>query len=214
MKASLCFRCAPPARHFCRHPKQAARTWAACGLLVLAGCGGRASISGLRPISPPQHLRNILFDSNAELEFPEVASGQPVLEWAAYVPPRRATPNATQPERVSYDLWIWQSRFGRPPLLVYERTGLPTPKHQVECRLKPDNAYYWSVRARVESGGETRLTAWSCIRRAFNPLTAAAHRDDAAAVSYFRFVTPGSPHDPPPMGCASWMEFFEETLTR
>ena len=182
---------------------------AALCLLLLPGCAYNASIHGLRPVSPPQRMGAMMSDSNPGLEYPVVASSRPVLEWEAFVPPQGPTANNTAPRHITYDLRIWETSQGSPAYLVYERIALPSPIHQVEHRLRYGTRYFWSVRARFEINGETRLTDWSRSLHPYRPFASADRPGEIPASNYFRFATPGS-HTT--SGLSRWDEFFAEKI--
>ncbi len=72
--------------------------------------------------------------------------------------------------------------------MVYSRQGLPEPGHKIEAPLEPVTEYFWSVRARFELDGQTRVTPWSAALGdpAEGPL-------QLPRPSYFRFKTPPRP---------------------
>jgi hypothetical protein len=43
---------------------------------------------------------------------------------------------------------------------VYRRDGLLRPEHVLEEALAPNARYFWTVRARFELDGATRVTGW------------------------------------------------------
>lgn len=139
---------------------------------------------------------------------PIVASNSPLLEWEAYVPPQQTTANGATPSRVTYDLWIWQNRLCSPSRLVYAKTGLSAPRHQVERQLMPATGYFWAVRARIQTGGETRLTEWNRVLLPTHPITRPNQPGSLAAFDYFRFVTPGGVNDESKSELANWKEIF------
>lgn len=202
MKTNLFVRKTRAVRHSGCGLRNSTGACAACWLLLLAGCTNDAVIQGLRPVSPPPRLGPILSGSSD----PIVASNPPVLKWEAYVPPRRASTSDTTPSRITYDLWIWQNRLCSPSRLVYVKTALPAPRHQVERRLKPATGYFWAVRARIETGGEIRLTEWTRVLLPTHPNTRPGQPGDLAAFDYFRFVTPGGAIDASKSDLANWEE--------
>jgi hypothetical protein len=100
--------------------------------------------------------------------FIPVASRRPELQWESF--PRRADRSEKHAALlqhitdVRYDLRLWRVKPFMPPLLVYQRFGLPRPQHKVEMTLAPEAQYFWSVRARFDVRGETRATRWSAYR--------------------------------------------------
>ncbi len=94
----------------------------------------------------------------------EVGSLRPMLAWTAQPVPgereRDLLPALTGP--VTYDLRIWRAAIaGRPPLLVYERTGLTEPSHRIDRPLEPATRYLWTVRAVFATADGPRITVWS-----------------------------------------------------
>jgi len=95
-----------------------------------------------------------------------------------------------------YDLIIWKpvgarhadrdsfsdERFSRSKVwisvnslaVVYERHDLREASHAVEAALDPNTEYAWSVRARFELNGETRVSEWSLVAMT-EPLSYATH---------------------------------------
>ena len=67
---------------------------------------------------------------------------------------------------VAYELKIWRAyRVDRhewvPETLVYSRSGLGTPGHEVEIPLEAEETFVWAVRARFRLDGEWRVSPWS-----------------------------------------------------
>ncbi len=159
-------------------------------LLPLAACAAPLDVVGLRPLAPEPY-------GNA----PKLDSLQPELRWESF--PRPADREAdrggwvNRVRRVTYDLRIWRGSrdpYGYqeiyPAELVYSRTALATPGHLVEMPLAPDTQYVWSVRARFELDGQTRVTPWGVLLVPGQSVV-----DDPRSVSvpprgYYRFVTP------------------------
>lgn len=142
-------------------------TWR--GLLCIAllsgiGCStSQSAVFGLRPEYPA-----------ATVDHAKVDSLRPTLRWEAF--PRPADLGADSDGwlgrvgDVTYDLRIWRSerdaseerRF--PGDLVYSRNGLPASAHRIESGLTPDTKYVWTIRARFELDGKTRVTEWGMLR--------------------------------------------------
>ena len=127
--------------------------------------------------------------------FGEVAldSLQPALEWEAF--PGLGFPEVdtegvlSRIRRVSYDLRVWRAdNNDLPDDLVYLRHALPTPQHKLEEPLEPSTKYFWTVRARFELDGQTRVTPWAVNRRrkGYSP----DHLDRVTNPFYYRFETP------------------------
>ena len=129
------------------------------------------TVFGLWPEEPP--LRYKPFDvwtgGNCYV-WPRLDSAQPVLRWQPFPRPADLASDTdgllTQIESVSYDLRIWQGRDEHQMTenLAYAREALPNPFHQVEVLLPRRSWFFWSVRARFELNGQTRVTEWSRIQ--------------------------------------------------
>lgn len=97
-----------------------------------------------------------------------VDSLQPTLRWEAF--PRAAdlaVPGSplARARNIRYELRIarvpqnfYETRVFEP---VYSRDDLPLPQHTLEQPLWPGSRYSWSVRARFDLDGLTRITPWS-----------------------------------------------------
>jgi hypothetical protein len=139
-----------------------------------AGCAGdTVQVFGFSPVQPAFTLRN---------RFPSVRSLNPTLEWQ----PTPLTVAAGEISNVRYDVIIWKGirvrhaddgSFGDEKFsqseawisvnslaTVYERHGLMESSHTVESPLEPNTEYAWSVRARFELDGETRVSEWSLVK--------------------------------------------------
>ena len=100
--------------------------------------------------------------------FTPVASRRPELQWELF--PRHADKNGKHEQLLKqivntrYDLRLWRVEPNMPPELVYQRLGLPQPRHKIEHTLARNAQYFWSVRARFDIAGQTRATRWSAYR--------------------------------------------------
>ncbi len=96
-----------------------------------------------------------------------------------------------QPHDVTYDLRVWRAEDGFPGTLVYQRTALPEPLHIVERPLKPSSDYFWTVRARFQVNGRTRVTPWAVTqdRHGYSP----DRLDRVTNDFYYRLTIPTSP---------------------
>jgi hypothetical protein len=56
---------------------------------------------------------------------------------------------------------VWASVDSLTP--VYERSGLSEPSHAFETTLEANTDYAWSVRARFDVDGRTRVSQWSLV---------------------------------------------------
>lgn len=132
--------------------------------LVSAGCVS-PPVYGLRPTHPEPRLAAPLESSHFRAAFVRVDSRQPTLRWEPF--PDEVDRKAGLPShvsQVSYDLKILRAELGHPSRVIYERVGLPVPSHRVEEPLERSARYFWTVRARFELNGATRVTPWSRLR--------------------------------------------------
>ena len=96
------------------------------------------------------------------------ASGGRALSWNSF-PTEDYEPLRGRITDVTYELRIWKGyaplRDHRAPeTLVYSRSGLSHPLHDVEDALSTHSAYVWSVRARFKLDGRPRATPWATER--------------------------------------------------
>lgn len=146
----------------------------------------------LRPIYP-------------ETSRPKVDSRRPQLRWEPF--PRTLDHERGDPaliakiRDVTYDLKIWEPDDDAPGRLVYERTGLPEPSHQVQLSLEPERRYFWTFRARFTVDGQPMATRWAFARFLGSwehgprdergaHLLEVCHSDQIDFHNYYRFVTP------------------------
>jgi hypothetical protein len=120
--------------------------------LLLAGCAEPLYVQGLRPLQAKGHWWDAV---------PSPDTLRPTLRWE---------PLRDDPDRrvIGYDLRVWRAASNWPPgrpdrALVYRRDALPDAAHQLETALEPRTEYVWTVRARVEIDGATRVTEWSRV---------------------------------------------------
>jgi hypothetical protein len=122
------------------------------------------------------------------LYFTVIDSLRPKLRWGAFpreLDHRRLDPSTLQKVgNVTYDLKIWEAESCERSRLVYERTGLLTPVHQIEESLEPASRYFWSVRAKYTLDGWMMATRWAH----FDPHT--CYPNDITDWQYHRFITP------------------------
>lgn len=131
------------------------------GLCVtFTGCTFRAPVFGLSP-EYPGNLHSFLDKKNV---YVEIGSLTPTLRWESF--PRIMDVQADKEgimgriKDVAYDLKIWRSEDDFPVFLIYSGEGLPDPFYKVENLLEPCTKYLWTVRARFELDGQTRVTEW------------------------------------------------------
>ncbi len=127
----------------------------------------------------------------AALQYPQASSLDPVLEWDQFPDEkeRQLIKENTGGDisEVHYDLRVWQAEKGQPVELVYERSGLASPNHQLEEPLQPDSPYFWSFRACFQLEGRRACTPWAFSASPGAPCTARPIPFD----NYYRFRTPG-----------------------
>lgn len=117
---------------------------------------------GLRPLYPEKP------GSYSFSKIATVDSLQPTLRWEAF--PRGADLESSgnhlaRARNIRYELRIARTADEAAGIAafntVYQRDNLPEPQHTLEQPLEPGREYFWSVRARFELDGSTRLTPWS-----------------------------------------------------
>ncbi len=123
---------------------------------------------------------------------------QPTFRWGSF---RVATGSKrdqqgllSRSEDVTYDLKVWRADSNTfPSDLVYARDGLSSPSHLVEDVLEPSTTYFWTVRARFDLDGQTRVTPWAVTlaRTGYSP----EQFDRVTNDFYYRFKTPPSQHE-------------------
>jgi len=78
---------------------------------------------------------------------------------------RRADGTMQNVDNVRYELKIFESvtagSWSRPGPLIYQAVDLSQPEHRVSAKLQPCTEYLWTVRARFELDGRTRVTEWT-----------------------------------------------------
>ena len=143
-------------------------------LIVLAHCStGTGLTTGLKVIYP-QPVRGDSGDDIFEMD-----SLRPTFRWESFPRPQDLRNGEDgllgRIHNVTYDLKIWRVQDGYPPKVslnrqtfpeplhppVYYRQGLLKPLHRIEEPLEPSTKYIWSVRARFEVDGGTRVIPWA-----------------------------------------------------
>lgn len=131
--------------------------------LSLTACSMKSQTYGLKPLYPENRRSSGAFGSPVIL-FTEVDSLQPLLRWEPF-----PTPEDRELYReglfesikdIRYDIKIWLSDNDSPGLLIYSETGLPEPQFKLQKSLLYCSKYFWSIRARFEVEGKTRVTDW------------------------------------------------------
>jgi hypothetical protein len=129
------------------------------GLLLLVGACAPDAVIGLRPEYPPIGQ---LFPYGHE--FVEVDSLQPTFRWESF--PRKQDRMADKEgilshlTSVTYDLQIWLAENGLPSARVYAKQGLTDTSHRINQPLARATMYFWTIRARFQINGESRVTEW------------------------------------------------------
>lgn len=96
---------------------------------------------------------------------------QPTLRWEAFPRPADITAEnspLTNARNIRYELRIYRVTNEKSIInnfeVVYYKDDLIYPYHKLEQPLQADSHYYWSVRARFELDGITRVTPWAGIK--------------------------------------------------
>ena len=111
---------------------------------------------------------------------------QPDLQWKPF------SSSPPEGQKIRYDIKIWRADKNDLPLeLAYVRHGIPSPHHIVETTLQESTTYFWTVRARLNLKGQTRVTPWAVTqnRNEYAPSTL----DRVTNPFYFKFTTPPHP---------------------
>jgi len=158
--------------------------------LPLAACAAPLDVAGLRPLAPEPYSHP-----------PKLHSLQPELRWESFPRPTDLKTDrsgwVSRVRHVTYDLRIWRGSrdpYGYqevyPAELVYSRTALAMPEHLVETPLAPDTQYLWSVRARFELDGQSRVTPWGVLLMPGHSVGDDPRSASVPPRGYYRFVTP------------------------
>lgn len=139
--------------------------------MVLAGCVS-PSVYGLRPEYPVPRLAPDPFFTfqhpHPRAAFVDADSRQPTLRWQPFPDDDDRKEDRegllNQVHHVTYDLKLLRAERDHPSQLIYTRSELPEPSHRVETVLERSTHYFWTVRARFELNGVTRVTPWGRIR--------------------------------------------------
>jgi len=169
----------------------------------MAACTFEAHVSGFEPVDPP-----VTFTSNPlkpiGLDWPTVSTLQPTLRWEP-IPGVHydhwtleeqpfITADLAHVTNVSYDLRIWKTDGGPPVMLVYEQDAIRDTAHKLETPLAPSSLYYWSVRARFDLDGKTRISEWSLSLFPgggfYDPRRVSRETGVIPPANYYRFKTP------------------------
>jgi hypothetical protein len=126
--------------------------------------GPLSAAFGLAPLQP-ETRGTLTGDSLAErFEWAAADSLQPTLRWEAF--PRAADLAAAAHEmrrvaNVTYDVVVARERNLAPAEVVARRSGLTRAEYRLEVPLQAGAHYFWTVRARFELDGRTRVTGWA-----------------------------------------------------
>jgi hypothetical protein len=129
-------------------------------LLSITGCGTPVYVSGLKPQYPK------FVTGHGGIGYYEVVSLRPFFRWESF--PRSQDLKRDKDgllsriDKVTYDLKIWRAQddYDYPAELVYSRQQIPVSAHVMKESLEPSTKYFWTVRARFEIDGQTRVTEW------------------------------------------------------
>jgi hypothetical protein len=151
--------------------------------------GVMSSAFGLAPINPP--TRGALTGDRfigARFEWYAVDGLRPRFKWEAFPRPGDIAVAPEEMKRVSnvkYDLLIAKEENMAPGVVIYQQQGLQSPEHVINLSLQPDSRYFWTVRARFELDGRSRITEWGSTHFAVR------ERITAPSQYSYRFRTPG-----------------------
>ncbi len=138
----------------------------------------------------------------AEIKFTPISSRQPQIIWESFPRPGdlidENEEKLSQIDQVNYDLKIWKWDGKQCDELVYERIQLPEPSHQLEEKLRANQKYCWSFRARYNFAGKPMVTGWSYSSlpmfskndeyATFHPID--CYIESIPNARYFKFIAP------------------------
>ena len=144
---------------------------------------------GLAPITPPTRgpMTGDRFIGSL-FEWYAVDGLRPRFRWEAFPRPSDISAAPEEMKRVSnvrYDLLVAKEENMAPGAIIYRQQGLPSPEHAINLSLQPDARYFWTVRARFDLDGRSRVTEWGSTHFAVREQIAAPSRNS------YRFRTPG-----------------------
>lgn len=149
-----------------------------------------SSAFGLAPIYPP--TRGALTGDHfigAVFEWYAVETLSPHLKWEAFPRPgdiAKAPEDMARVRNIRYDLLVAEEENMAPGEVVYRKDGLTSPDHTMIGALQSGRRYFWTVRARFDLDGQTRVTEWSSTH------FAAREQITAPSRFSFRFRTTGN----------------------
>lgn len=150
--------------------------------------GALSSAFGLAPIFPP--TRGALTGDRfigARFEWFAVDGLRPRFKWESFPRPgdvAAAPEDMGRIRNVKYELMVAREENMAPGEIVYRQEGLPLPEHAINLSLGPDSRYFWTVRARFELDGRSRVTEWGSTH------FAAREKITAPSQYSYRFRTP------------------------
>ncbi len=123
----------------------------------------------------------------------EEASLQPTFRWGWFTPLGEKGTDGPGPlggiRDPTYDLKMWRADTNNlPGELIYRREGIPTSPHTIDQPLEPATKYFWTVRARFDLDGQTRVTPWAVTR--YRSGYAPSTLDRITNPFYYYFTTP------------------------
>ncbi len=150
--------------------------------------GALSAAFGLAPIYPPTRG---MFSGERYIggifEWYAVDGLKPDFKWEKFP---RASDMAEAPEamarvaNVTYDFVIASEENMAPADVIYRREGLSTPEHAIDFPLAQGKRYFWTVRARFDVDGRSRVSEWSAT------YFSAREHITAPSQHSFRFRTP------------------------
>lgn len=150
--------------------------------------GALSSAFGLAPIFPP--TRGTLTGDRiigARFEWFAVDALRPHFRWEPFPRPgdiAAAPDDMGRVRNVRYELLIAREENMAPGEIVYRQDGLPSPEHELGRALRPGSRYFWTVRARFDLDGRSRVSEWGSTHFAVREkITAPSHYS-------YRFRTP------------------------
>lgn len=150
--------------------------------------GLMSSAFGLAPINPP--TRGALTGDRfigARFEWYAVDGLRPRFKWEAFPRPSDVAAAPEEMKRVinvRYDLLVAKEENMAPGEIIYRQEGLQSPEHVINTSLRPDSRYFWTVRARFDLDGRSRVTEWGSTHFAVRERITAPSRYS------YRFRTP------------------------
>lgn len=140
-------------------------------LIILSSCALPVSFSGLKPEYPKMQWSFW----RGRLAICEVDLLQPTVRWESFPRPKDLRNDKSglvvRIQNVIYDLKIWRAEDYYAGKIAYKREGLPEPFHKIEEPLEPSTKYRWTIRARFEVDGRTRVTEWgAALARGRSPV--------------------------------------------